>query len=162
MYPNWAVVWTLCICSTQALSLPSLEEYRTVLPLQSRQTPSQPPRVPLTLSPDCLNLVGPPEAKCYFQYLIGWPLTPPGLACGIGDTWSECFIRDATTQNGFRCTELDGSCNHITDLALNDALLPDEVYYANYTIATMQNVYTLLGKMANGESSYPRVRIPAR
>ncbi|KAL9628443.1 MAG: hypothetical protein Q9204_005882 [Flavoplaca sp. TL-2023a] len=149
MYPHWAAIWILCLSSTQALSLPSLEEDRTVLPLRSRQALTETPRDPLKVSSDCLNLTGPPEAKCYFQYLIGWPLTTPGLSCGIGDTWAECFIRDATTQNGFRCTQLDGSCNNITNLPLNGALLPDEVYYANYTIATMQNVYTLLAKMAN-------------
>ncbi|KAL8670849.1 MAG: hypothetical protein Q9168_004628 [Polycauliona sp. 1 TL-2023] len=147
---RWAVLSILCVHSTRALFLPSLAEDGSPQPLQPRQNP---------LSSACYDYTTAPSGNCIGQYLITWPLTAAAKGCFPGETWSSCFIRWHSGA-GVLCTELDQqvtnqldtSCGAIKDLPsiLNSSVNAQlDIFYAPYVIATMQNVYTLLDKLAN-------------
>ncbi len=128
MNPRWAIIWVVCICSAGA---------------SAQDVSCADPAAPQTLS--CYSTLN------VSQYLVTWPLSNP--ACQPGELWSTCFIRLATNQSGVDCTTVDStSCNFNRDL---DPYMPPSIIpQVRHVLASIQNIYSVFSKLANGESLY--------
>ncbi|KAL8921369.1 MAG: hypothetical protein Q9172_004062 [Xanthocarpia lactea] len=144
MNSRWAIIWVACICSAGAWALPAREQDAIDYASQNQ------------LDVACMGPAAPRTTYCYnalniSQYLVTWPLSNP--ACLPGELWSTCYIRIATNQSGVDCTTVDStSCNFNRDL--DPSLEPSVIPQIRYVLASIQNIYSVFSKLANGESLY--------